>query len=67
MTNFDYPYNHSTIKEFANKKMIIILDNADEFFVNSMEEFTEELDTLKKEFVFIKIILTCKEKNISAL
>jgi len=29
VTNLDFPYNHSIIKEISGRKMIIILDNVD--------------------------------------
>ena len=68
VTNLNFPFNYSLIKQVSNRKtVVIILDNVDEFFISSMQEFQEEINLLKNQFSHIKIILTCKEKNISAL
>lgn len=34
--------------EVKNKYMLIILDNADDFFMFSQNDFEEELETLRK-------------------
>lgn len=42
VTKFGYPSNRASLTEVRGKKMIIIFDNADEFFIQSMIDFTEE-------------------------
>jgi hypothetical protein len=49
------------------KQMLIIFDNADEFFIQSLKDFQDEIESLKKEFIHTKFIITCKISNITAL
>ena len=60
VTKLDYPYNKASINEVKNKPIIIVFDNVDEFCIASIEEFQNELQNLKKQFIHAKFILTCK-------
>lgn len=41
VTMLGYPSSNTTFNELRNKSMIIILDNVDEFFISSMEQFED--------------------------
>ena len=48
VTNLNFPFNYNLIKELSNRKtVVIILDNVDEFFMSSLQEFQEEINLLK--------------------
>jgi replication-associated recombination protein RarA len=43
VTKLGYPFSKNSINEVRTKPMIIILDNIDEFFLVSVEDFQDEL------------------------
>lgn len=43
VTKFGYPNNRSSLNEIRGKQMLIIFDNTDEFFIQSIKDFQEEI------------------------
>ena len=60
ITKFNYD-GEVKLQKVKNKMIIIILDNADDFFELERDQLYEELNSLRKELHKSKVILTLKE------
>ena len=66
LTKFDYKNGVVNQLSIKNHKILLLLDNCDDFLEKSPKEFHEELRNLEREIPKMKIIMTLKEDNLPA-